>query len=442
MKNVKIEFGKAIYFFVCILILTLNPLCFSGEIITGTFDSSSPLWDRIKDSGSSQSVECDAEAFDSWNDEVPYRQFEIMSPVDEEFFAIVDSKETTVDTLLALYCNPFDPDNPDNSLIAIDDDGAGYPHPELKSISLTANTSYFLVITKYSNFQALGDFSIQLGGNFKTNTEPIATLTPTPTINITPTPNATSTPTPGPTLNPTSTPMITATPEPTLNPTLTPMITATPEPTSTPDKEPPIANFIVDEIIGRVPFEVQFFDLSENMPTNWLWDFGDSNSSREQNPLHTYTEEGMFSVTLTASNEFGEDRVTMENLILVLANQPPDKAFTFKCGKGLQTGQYGLERLIMRLGENETCETRLINFAPNTPIKIETNLLPGLRSSIIVEPATGVTDENGEIEFMITAINRGIDWIAWAVADDNGKFLFSKKAYDAGTAWGMFVDVK
>ena len=198
----------------------------------------------------------------------------------------------------------------------------------------------------------------------------------------------------------------------------------------------------MDGIIGRVPFEVQFFDLSGNMPTNWLWDFGDANTSTEQNPSHTYTEEGTFSVTLTVSNEFGEDSLTIENLILVLANQPPDKAFTFNCKKRLQTGQYGLERLIMRLGENETCKTRLTNFAPNTPIKVSTSLHPGLRSSIIVEPATGTTDENGEIEFMITAINRGIDWIAWAVPDDNGKFMFSKKSYDAGTAWGMFVDVK
>ncbi len=42
-----------------------------------------------------------------------------------------------------------------------------------------------------------------------------------------------------------------------------------------------------------------FKDLSTNSPTSWSWDFGDGGSSTEQNPSHTYTTPGVYSVRLT-----------------------------------------------------------------------------------------------------------------------------------------------
>ena len=32
--------------------------------------------------------------------------------------------------------------------------------------------------------------------------------------------------------------------------------------------------------------------------TSWYWDFGDGNTSTEQNPTHTYAEPGTYTVTL------------------------------------------------------------------------------------------------------------------------------------------------
>lgn len=47
---------------------------------------------------------------------------------------------------------------------------------------------------------------------------------------------------------------------------------------------------------------VQFFDVSypqgEGIITGWTWDFGDGTTSTEQNPVHTYTEPGLYVVTL------------------------------------------------------------------------------------------------------------------------------------------------
>jgi PKD repeat protein len=69
----------------------------------------------------------------------------------------------------------------------------------------------------------------------------------------------------------------------------------------------PVANFKVDQRIGKAPFIVQFKDLSTNNPTTWSWQFGDGTSSSEQNPRHIYPQEGAYDVRLTVSNAYGSD---------------------------------------------------------------------------------------------------------------------------------------
>lgn len=76
------------------------------------------------------------------------------------------------------------------------------------------------------------------------------------------------------------------------------------------------ADFFADITSGNAPLTVYFTDLSENA-TSWEWDFGDGNSSNVQNPVHTYTSGGVFTVSLTASNEGSSDKLTVENLITV-----------------------------------------------------------------------------------------------------------------------------
>lgn len=49
---------------------------------------------------------------------------------------------------------------------------------------------------------------------------------------------------------------------------------------------------------------VTFTDESV-LAVSYSWDFGDGNSSTEQNPIHTYTTNGAYDVTLTTTNEAG-----------------------------------------------------------------------------------------------------------------------------------------
>lgn len=49
---------------------------------------------------------------------------------------------------------------------------------------------------------------------------------------------------------------------------------------------------------------VQFIDLSRNA-VSWSWEFGDGAVSAEQNPAHTYTDEGMYEVVLQVTTPEG-----------------------------------------------------------------------------------------------------------------------------------------
>lgn len=49
---------------------------------------------------------------------------------------------------------------------------------------------------------------------------------------------------------------------------------------------------------------VDFVNLSDIDATEFLWNFGDGNISNEENPVHFYTQPGIYTVSLTANNSF------------------------------------------------------------------------------------------------------------------------------------------
>ncbi|NQT24669.1 PKD domain-containing protein [candidate division KSB1 bacterium] len=71
--------------------------------------------------------------------------------------------------------------------------------------------------------------------------------------------------------------------------------------------EPPVADFDADTTFGMDALTVQFFDNSTGDITDWLWNFGDGNTSSEQHPFNTYQNPGLYSVSLAATGPFGHD---------------------------------------------------------------------------------------------------------------------------------------
>ncbi len=64
----------------------------------------------------------------------------------------------------------------------------------------------------------------------------------------------------------------------------------------------PIADFTSSPNTGSsIPHLVTFMDQS-TLPDTWLWSFGDGNSSTLQNPIHSYTTFGTFTVQLTITD--------------------------------------------------------------------------------------------------------------------------------------------
>jgi PKD repeat protein len=62
---------------------------------------------------------------------------------------------------------------------------------------------------------------------------------------------------------------------------------------------------------------VQFSDLSTGLPTSWLWNFGDGETSTLQNPVHIFGTPGGYSVSLTTANDFGESTRVQTGFITV-----------------------------------------------------------------------------------------------------------------------------
>lgn len=118
------------------------------------------------------------------------------------------------------------------------------------------------------------------------------------------------------------------------------------------------------------------------------------------------------------------------------------KLFTFNCAGKIKKWVFGLEKLEIDLGDEQSCVLKLTNLEPGVEVEVSTKLRKGIRPSIDVTPRKDIVDQDGILEILITGINAGIDWVAWAIQDSNGKFSFTKDAYDDGTAWGMFVDVR
>jgi PKD repeat protein len=79
----------------------------------------------------------------------------------------------------------------------------------------------------------------------------------------------------------------------------------------------PLPDFSATPTSGPASLAVQFTDTTANNPTSWEWDFGDGNSSIQQNPLHTYNSVGTYTVTLTATNSAGSATETKTDLVSV-----------------------------------------------------------------------------------------------------------------------------
>ncbi len=71
----------------------------------------------------------------------------------------------------------------------------------------------------------------------------------------------------------------------------------------------PTASFSISGTLVQKGAEVAFSDNSadsDGVITTWAWDFGDGNTSTSQNPIHFYGAVGLFTITLTVTDNSGD----------------------------------------------------------------------------------------------------------------------------------------
>jgi PKD repeat protein len=153
-----------------------------------------------------------------------------------------------------------------------------------------------------------------------------------------------------------------------------------------------VADFVADPLKIQPSMAVNFMDLSVGNPTWWNWTFGDGQSSTEQNPVHVYDDEGLFTVTLIAGDETYRDTLIREEYISVFfINEPPlsfsliypedhgqihtrRPTFYWRTAHDVDQGRKYVTGYRHYLADNEEMSDPLVSWCEEPKLALETDL--------------------------------------------------------------------
>jgi len=110
-----------------------------------------------------------------------------------------------------------------------------------------------------------------------------------------------------------------------------------------PGSDAPISSFQFN--VSDTDWRVVSFDNFSTNATEYLWDFGDNNTSTEENPTHTYSAGGNYTVSLTAGN--GSESKTSEKTVTIT---DPNQAIRILAGDVSKTWKLFREGVCMSVG--------------------------------------------------------------------------------------------
>ncbi len=134
---------------------------------SGTLDSNSGTYTGVYTVGLADG-QCGAETIDSSNDGVYYDVYCLQVDDSNPIELVLDPVGTDImDTVLTLYCSPFDPLHPEENVVAYDDDSGEATLSALtadQNIVLQEGQEYWLVISAYGA-DMVGDYLVQKSSN-------------------------------------------------------------------------------------------------------------------------------------------------------------------------------------------------------------------------------------------------------------------------------------
>jgi PKD repeat protein len=161
----------------------------------------------------------------------------------------------------------------------------------------------------------------------------------------------------------------------------------------------PEANFVADNTTILPNSSVNFTDLSSHVPTSWNWNFEGAtpSTSDAQNPQNiTYSQPGVYQVTLEVSNDTGDNTEVKTNYITVAETALPIADFTIQDSVIAQSHILEINNKSHNAISNYTWEItpNLISFVEGTDNSSE-NPKISFNSAGIYEISLTVTNSNG-----------------------------------------------
>jgi PKD repeat protein len=171
--------------------------------------------------------------------------------------------------------------------------------------------------------------------------------------------------------------------------------------------EVPTADFTVTSTNVGINNEIVFTNTSTGNNT-YSWDFGDGASSTEVNPTHTYTTQGTYTVTLTATNDCGTDTKT----------EPFTVTLSY-CEVSVENNlELGIYKVIFGSIDNDSGFDTVDGY--NDFTNISTNVVQGTTEDLSVS-----IDTFGSNTFYTSV------WIDW---NQDGVYNMNDELYDLGLA--------
>ncbi len=131
----------------------------------------------------------------------------------------------------------------------------------------------------------------------------------------------------------------------------------------------PVADLIADQMVIPPFCAVSFTDLSSGVPTSWSWEFegGNPSTSNQKNPSGiTYSNPGVYKVTLTVTNKAGSDQIVKEDFITVNDQLMPVADFS------VSHNAFCSNAVVYLSNESTYCPTTYLwSFSPNNVVYIE-----------------------------------------------------------------------